>query len=132
MPITLKAESGKSRTDRILHRCVWGLALVPLASQALFWSLVLRARLELGRWPYVYHPDPKDIGAVHYMAYFYSVLGALLSPFLLAVVTLVAGVRQPVKSRQLVAAFLLCVGVLLGTIWMHRLDPWGFTDWIGD
>ena len=40
---------------------------------AAFWLFVLRARLALGRWPFPYDPDPKDLG--FFIHYYFLVLG---------------------------------------------------------
>ncbi len=128
MPI----EPTKPRIDRILNRGVWALALLPLVSYLAFWSLVLRARIELGYWPYAYHPDPKDIGPVHYLAYFYVTLAAVASPLVLPVVAMAVWVRRRKPPWRHLAALLLCVGTLLGVVTMYRLDPWGFSEWIAD
>lgn len=132
MPSPATASPETSRIDRFLQRCVWGLALVPPASLVLIASLVLRTRLALGRWPHPYQPDPKDVGYVHYLVVFFSEVGAVYSPFLLALCALVAGVRQPASIRRSLAAFMLCVGLLAGFIWLHYLDPWELSTWLAD
>jgi hypothetical protein len=122
----------ESRVDRNLRRIVWGLSLTPTASLLLFWSFVLRARVVLGRWPTPYNPDPKDIGYWYYVAVFYGILAAVLSVPLLLAVAAVACYRQPRTWWRLALAFLLCVGILAGSIALHRLDPGGFSEWFGD
>ena len=48
-----------------LRRNVDGLlviySLVPLSLLLVFYSFVVRARIELGHWPMPYTPDPKDL-----------------------------------------------------------------------
>ena len=127
--------SGKpeSRVDRILRRVVWILALAPTASLALFYSLVLRARVVLGHWPsYGGDPDPTAIGSIHHLVVFYSTLAAILSIPLFLPVAAVAWFRRPKMGWQIGVAFLLCVGVLVGSAYLHRLDPWGITEWFAD
>ena len=126
------AKQIRSRLDRSLRRVVWGLALAPTASLLLFYSFVLRARVALGRWPSVYNPDPKDLGFLHYLVVFYSLLAALLSVPLLIVVALVAWYRQPKMGWQLGFAFAFCVGVLVGSMYLYRLDPGAFSEWFMD
>ena len=122
----------RSRLDRGLRRAAWGLALTPTASLLLFYSFVLRARVALGRWPSVYNPDPKDLGSLHHLVVFYSVLAALLSVPLLFVVAVVAWYRQPRMGWQFGFAFVLCIGVLVGSMYLYRLDPGGFSEWFID
>ncbi len=82
--------------------------------------------------PTPYNPDPKDIAYWHHIAVFYGILAAILSVPLVLAVGLVAWYRQPKMGWRLASAFLICIGVLAGSIILYRLDPGGFSEWFAD
>lgn len=124
-----------SRLDRGLRLALWVLALAPAASLALFYSFVLRARFELGRWPAPYQPDPKEIDQLHHLAVSLGLNGGLLSVPLLLGLGAVAWARRSPRGwsgRQLALMVVLSLGGLALMLWVLRFDPGRFAEWFWD
>ena len=106
--------------------------LLVLLHFALFYCFVLRARFELGRWPELYHPDPKDLGfIVHHVLVWLSICALPFAPFVAGVGSFAArelGVGTRPRQLSAVGFFMLfgaAICVLLA-------DPGGFGMWFAD
>jgi len=123
----------------------WFPAIVLLAPAAwllAFWSLVVRARLATGEWPYprfvdlsqgeiVMHEtiDPKALGT-HATFVTFGIIGLIyFVPMVLLFLILGAFLPRLRQPPALVAAFLVASALVVATIIM---DPGGFVEWFAD
>ncbi len=91
------APGASERIGRWAHRALLAVALLPLVSLALYATVVVRARLAFGCWPYPPERDPKAIIAgttnnlpdplfawpTHALPVFFVGLAAFYSPWLI-------------------------------------------------
>ena len=99
---------------------------------AVFYGLVLRARLALGRWPEPYRPDPKDLDfGVHSTVAVIGAIGVGVSP-ILAVMLLGAAHALGLSRRHVYAAALTFGACYLMGILLVRADPGRFGEWFLD
>lgn len=107
-----------------------GILFLPLCGWLLFFTVVLKARYILGRFPHYDNPDPKsinlgvfsDIGDIGWAIYFCAWIIALL---LLPVYIILF---RKSKRNHIIAAVLILVFYFL-FVWK---DPGGFIEWIAD
>jgi hypothetical protein len=103
-----------------------------LGQLAVFYGLVLRARLALGRWPRPNLPDPKEIdfpvhAVVTIVGGFFTVLTPVLAVILLGAARAL-GLPRP-QLRASAVAFGLCY---LAGVALYVADPGGFGEWFRD
>ncbi len=120
-------------SPRSARVAVLALALSPTLWFAAFWLFVLRARLALGRWPFPYDPDPKDLGfSIHY---YFLVLGFASVPASIITLLVVAGLSwramRAAGARPLFMAS-VAVATYAAIIAFARYDPGWFFAWFGD
>jgi hypothetical protein len=120
-------------SPRAARIAVWALALSPALWFAAFWLFELRARLALGRWPFPYEPDPKDLG--FFVHYYFLVLGFAWVPASIITLLVVVGsswrAMRANGARPLFAAG-AAVATYAAIIAFARYDPGGFFAWLGD
>lgn len=116
-----------------LQAATWVLGLAPLLSPTLLYLFVLRARVELGRWPSFSNPDPKELGFdVHHSTWHLALpLELAAAPVLLAVV-LATWSRRPNRRREMLAAIAVYFALLLSSMVLFWADPGGFSEWMMD
>lgn len=107
-------------------------ACAPLVTLFIGASYVLRARLDLGRWPAPYHPDPKDLGFdLHHILWIEGLSLTVPWPAVLLGLALLRKFTSGRGQRQ-------AAGVLLGVaLWaccmaLFCLDPGSFLEWTFD
>jgi hypothetical protein len=109
-----------------------GATVLIVGQAAVFYGLVLRARLALGRWPEPHRPDPKDLDfGVHSTIAVLGVIGAGVSP-ILAVMLLAAARARGLSRRHAYAAALTFGACYLMGILLVRADPGRFGEWLLD
>jgi len=98
----------------------------------LFYSFVLRARVALGRWPYPYHPDPKDLGfSVHHAAVWIGFTLLYISPLAVAIFYYAAAeLKASVRARTL--ALSVYAVVCVAGVYLVLTDPGRFGEWFVD
>lgn len=106
-------------------------ALLPAGFLALFYAYVLRARLEAGHWPVLYHPESWSLFPRHYALlrpWFYDFDVSLLPLVTWAVLFIVwAWLREPPRLAMRVAIASSTV------LWLVvGLDPGHFINWFLD
>lgn len=109
------------------------LCLLPLAWAVLFAAFVVRARSALGRWPYAYHPDPKDLGfGLHDAAVLWGMQLLFTVPFGLIALLLAVRRRPGLLPRRPWSWLALYVASFVALLAAARLDPGGFFNWYAD
>lgn len=128
--ITYIIRATQSWPTRLRAPIIWLICLAPAGYLILFYSFVLRARLDLATWPLPYQPDPKDLGfGLHYAAVLLGLPLWMVSP--MAVLLLVA--LQPRFGRRKIVLSVLVFGLLYLAVWLVlRMDPGSFMVWFMD
>jgi hypothetical protein len=103
----------------------WTLAALPALWIGGFGAFLLRARWELGRWPFPGQPDPRNLGwDFHYIL---LVLGIPL--IMAAVATLLAGALAIREWRKPACTGAATLALLIAAA---RVDPGYVFTWLGD
>jgi hypothetical protein len=106
------------------------LSWAPLIWVAVFLSFVLRAWLALGRLPYPYNPDPKDLGfELHMTLVHFGFLATIGITVLFFVLWLLDGKRCGKFDRSSLTVQLFGMTVLG---WIVFFDPGKFLEWFMD
>ena len=108
------------------------LSVFPLAILMLLYVYVIRARLTVGHWPYLYHPHSYRFGAdLHYALlrpWFREVpLGSLPLPAIVYALVIWASFRS--FPKVIFMALLLCSLIFYACVFT---DPFKFIDWYMD
>ena len=119
--------------ERAMKYVLWLTVSIPLLCLSLFYSFVLRARFELGNWPYPYHPDPKDLRFdFHYLLILVSFIAAFASPMLaVSMFFLSRKVFGKYRLQSILAIFLFMI-VFASYLLVCRYDPGKFMEWYMD
>jgi len=106
----------------------WLLCLAPALWLVVFYSFVLRVRLELGYWPQPGNPSPLMIDFSSYQAaIFFCSAFALVSPIgVLAFTLLHRGLHISIRNP-----LLTFIGSGLLMVLLIRFDPASFLRWFG-
>jgi hypothetical protein len=105
------------------------VCLFPTVVLLTFAAFALRARIELGRWPIPYSPDPKALGYfVQHAALWYGLLGLFVAPI---VVLGLYATLQPKGSRGRGWAALF-VAQWIVTVALLYFDPGRLLEWFLD
>jgi hypothetical protein len=121
---------------QIADRLHWGVALTPIVTVLVFYSMILHARLALGEWPTRASLDPNGISSAyilfgfHCMLTFVSIVLASLSP--LAWIVLLSQAHLIPSVRDYIARFSIFVACLSFTLWMGYTDPGNYLNWFAD
>lgn len=98
---------------------------------AWLWSFVLRAYLQLGRWPAPYRPDPKSLGFdVHYLVVTFGLI-----TFPVVSLACVAGIiiaRRCWRGFPMWRMLAFAVGCAALAFTLARTDPGSFVEWFFD
>ena len=123
-----------TRKLRILLDSTLGLySLVPCALMVALYSFVVRARLELGRWPTPMRPDPKSLSFptadTHMDTVFWLGVASVgcFIPWLLTVF-----IRKQVDPVTRASWLALLIGPWLLLLAMLFLDPGSYVAWFLD
>ena len=121
------AKTTTSSTD-LNRTAFWLLCLAPALWLLVFYSLVLRVRLELGYWPQPGNPDPMMLDFAGYQAAIYFCTAfALVSPIgVLAFILLHRGLNISIRNPLMTFAV---SGLLMALL--IRFDPASFLRWFG-
>jgi hypothetical protein len=124
------------RAQSVVHRTLNGfgvaLGLLPLAILLLFYAYVVRTRLRVGYWPYVYHPESWSQGfTLHY-----AILRPWFLVFPLGLVPVLVGVYDAAiwaVSRAFPRFPFIVLGISAITLYACLYaDPGRFIDWFLD
>lgn len=120
------------RQGRLGRAVLWVLTAVPAVSVALFYSVVIRARIAHGHWPREASASPNELGFTgHYWIWLASLPALFMAALLMAVVLLMTWYRWPAERRRLAAAVVVFVGLLLISVALYRSDLGGLSAWMG-
>jgi hypothetical protein len=109
------------------------LCLLPLAWAGQFAAFVVRARVALGRWPYAYHPDPKELGfGLHDAAVLWGMQLLFAAPFGLLALLLAARKRPDLLPRRPLLWLAWYAASFAALLVVARFDPGGFLNWYAD
>ncbi len=132
----MRAAADSTAARPASHLTAWTfrvLCVLPLAWAVLFGAFVGRARLVLGRWPYAYHPDPKELGfGLHDAAVLWGMQLVFAAPFGLLVLLLAVRTRPQLLPRRPWPWLAWFAGSLVAILVVARLDPGGFLNWYAD
>jgi len=110
------------------------LALAPALAIFVFYAGVVHARLVLGHWPTLSHPDPKQIHSISFAASYSVITIAIfltsLSPLGWIAMLPVAETFASLKS--FVARIVVYLVSLVTLLTLARIDPGGFVGWFLD
>jgi hypothetical protein len=115
---------------RLLNRSVRALSYVPLLWVAVFVSFVLRAWFALGRLPYPYQPDPKDLGFDFHMQLVHFGFLATVASILIFLALMLIQRRQSGQFDQ-VSLRIQLLGILVVGVIVF-VDPGRFLEWFMD
>lgn len=125
-----------SNESRIADRLHWGVALTPIVTVLVFYTMILHARLAIGEWPTRDSLDPNGISSAyilfgfHCMLTFVSIVLASLSP--LAWIVLLSQAHLIPSVRDYIIRFSIFVACLSLTLWMGYTDPGNYLNWFAD
>ena len=120
------------RFDNALSRVQLALALTPLASVALFYSYVVRARVALGRWPLPYRPDPKDLGFDLHRGLVAAGIDVVFAAAVPTALFAVVVYFMPSQRRRVWAFAVLYLVLLAAWFLLLWTDPGRFVEWYFD
>jgi len=121
---------------KLADRLHWGVALIPIVTVLIFYSMILHARLFLGDWPSRNGLNPNAIYSdyvpfgFHCILTFVSIVLASLSP--LAWIVLLSQTHLIPSVRDYIVRFSIFVACLSFTLWMGFTDPGNFLNWFAD
>ncbi len=119
-------------TDR-LH---WVVALWPIFTVLLFYSVVLHGRLELGEWPAQTNTRADDLSdesalfGLHGATVFIAIMMTSISP--LAWLALLSQAHTFASLSQYGLRFAVFLGSLTTAVWLGRSDPGRLLQWFFD
>jgi hypothetical protein len=116
----------------VLRRFLLLAPLPPVILILLFYGFVLRARLELGYQPSMYHPDPKTLGfGVHHsMVWMLIVLNGLF-PFVWLAASLAAWRVKHLRGTVLRTGPVTLAANAIAFL-VFTLNPGHFLEWFAD
>jgi hypothetical protein len=122
-----------SQLEKTLRYMFWATVLIPLECLFFFYSFVLRARFSLGRWPYPYHPDPKDLGFdFHHLFIWYSSLVVFFSPLLFVYMSLMTFKVIKMNKKGYAVACSIFIFFFAASFLLLKHDPGKFVEWFLD
>ena len=120
--------------EKILaNRLHWAVTAAPLVAIALFYSLVLHARLSIGEWPRRSGMDVNDLSEIsilfglHAILVFLAVVMTSLTP--VAWIALLSQAHLLPSLRNYCLRFIMFIACLATTLWIGFNDPGNYLDW---
>ena len=112
--------------EQIVDRLHWAVALTPIVTVLLFYSMIFHARLALGEWPSGSDVDPNEISkhsipfGFHYMLVFVAIIMTSISP--IAWIALLPQAHRMPNLKVYGIRFVIFVACFTLALWI------GFTD----
>lgn len=122
--------------ERTIDRFHWCVALTPVLTVIVFYSLILHARVLLGEWPSRSSLDSSDLTrasllfTIHGVMAFLSIVLTSLTP--VAWISLLSQAHLIVSLARYTALFLLFLTCLTACLTVGYLDPGSFLNWFLD
>lgn len=121
---------------KIADRLHWGVALTPIITVLIFYSVILHARLASGDWPSRHGVEPDEISihsipfGFHCILAFVSIVATSLSPIAWIALLCQAHRLQSLQAYIIrLVIFILCLSLAL---WIGYNDPGRFLNWFVD
>lgn len=131
-PSTFDPTPRVTRRSRLFARLVYGVASVPLLSNALLYVSLLVARGVLGRWPQAWVDDPKYIDYVYWPHFVVAILLMLSLPSGLLTLGLLAAAATRVGIRRVASTGAIAIGLWWAGVILFLWDPTKAWMWFFD
>lgn len=122
--------------EHVIDRFHWCVALTPVLTVIIFYSLILHARLILGEWPSRSSINSSELTqtsilfTIHGVVAFLSIVLTSLTP--VAWISLLSQAHLIVSLARYTALFLVFLGCLTACLTVGLLDPGSFLNWFLD